>query len=197
MQYDAVTFGNHDFDLGIENLMVQMPKASFDFINCNYGFTNTDLHKHKKITPYKIYKKGSLKIGVFGVGIDLQGLIDEKNRQGLFYNDPVECANRIARILKKDEKCHYVICLSHLGYKYDSDKISDLLLAARSTNIDLIIGGHTHTFLNEPVRITNSKNHQVLVTQVGWSGIWLGQIDVFFTDDTKKIEQNNTPHQIN
>lgn len=196
MQYDAVTFGNHDFDLGVENLLQQMPKASFDFINCNYDFFDTDLKKHPKIKPYKIYRRGPLKIGVLGVGIDLNGLIDEKNRQGLQYKNPLECANKTAEILKKDEKCHFVICLSHLGYKYDSDKMSDIDLAAGTENIDLIIGGHTHTFLNAPDIINNAKGLPVQVTQVGWAGIKLGQTDVFFTDDTKKIVQNNTPHQI-
>ncbi len=196
MNYDAVTFGNHDFDLGIENLLAQMPKASFDFINCNYEFSDTDLNNHPKITPYKIYKKGSLKIGILGVGINLNGLIDEKNRQGLLYQNPLECVNKTAQILKKDEKCHFVICLSHLGFNYDSVKISDMDLAAGTENIDLIIGGHTHTFLNSPEIIKNTKGFPVQVTQVGWAGIRMGQMDVFFADDKRKIAQNNTSHQI-
>jgi 5'-nucleotidase len=196
MGYDAVTFGNHDFDLGIENLTTQMPKANFDFINCNYDFRDTDLKKHPNISRFKIYRKGPLKIGVLGVGIELNGLIETKNRQGLVYNNPIESANKIATILKKDEKCHFVICLSHLGFKYETDKVSDVVLASQSRNIDLIIGGHTHTFLKEPEKVMNAENKPVMVTQVGWAGIWLGQTDVFFTDDTKKILQNNSPHQI-
>lgn len=191
MRYDAVTFGNHDFDMGCENILKQMPHASFDFINCNYNFENTALAKNKKITPYKIYKKGNLKIGVLGVGIDLENLVDIKFTKGITYTNPIENANKIANILKHDEKCDYIICLSHLGFKYENDKISDLILAEKTKNIDLIIGGHTHTFLETPNVILNSENKEVQITQVGWAGIWLGKIEVFFSTYNKKILQNN------
>ena len=191
MGYDAVTFGNHDFDMGCENILKQMPHANFDFINCNYNFENTVLAKNKKITPYKIYNKGSLKIGILGVGIDLENLVDIKFTKGISYNDPIENANKIANILKNDEKCDYVICLSHLGFKYDTNKISDLILAEKTKNIDLIIGGHTHTFLENPSIILNSENKDVQITQVGWAGIWLGKIEVYFSSYNKKTLQNN------
>jgi len=191
MGYDAVTFGNHDFDMGCENILKQMPNSTFDFINCNYDFSDTVLSKNKKITPYKIYKKGPLKIGILGVGIDLENLVDIKYTKGIIYNDPVENANRIASVLKHDEKCDYVICLSHLGYRYDSNKISDVELAKKSKNIDLIIGGHTHTFLDTPQIALNSDEQQVQITQVGWAGVWLGKIEVFFSSYNKKTLQNN------
>lgn len=191
MQYDAVTFGNHDFDLGCENIVTQMPHAGFDFINCNYGFDDTALSKNKKISPYKIYKKGPLKIGVLGVGIDLDNLVDIKYTKGIIYNDPIVRANEIASTLKNEEKCDYVICLSHLGFKYDTNKVSDMALAERSKNIDLIIGGHTHTFLEAPQIALNSIGKEVQITQVGWAGIWLGKIEVFFSSYNKKTLQNN------
>jgi 5'-nucleotidase len=191
MQYDAVTFGNHDFDLGCENILTQMPHAGFDFINCNYSFEDTALAKNKKISPYKIYKKGPLKIGVLGVGIDLENLVDIKYTKGIIYKDPIANANEIASTLKNEEKCDYVICLSHLGYKYDTNKVSDLALAERSKNIDLIIGGHTHTFLETPQIALNSIGKEVQITQVGWAGIWLGKIEVFFSSYNKKTLQNN------
>lgn len=191
MQYDAVTFGNHDFDLGCENIVTQMPHAGFDFINCNYGFDDTALAKNKKISTYKIYKKGPLKIGVLGVGIDLDNLVDIKYTKGLIYNDPIVRANEIASTLKNEEKCDYVICLSHLGFKYDTNKVSDMALAERSKNIDLIIGGHTHTFLEAPQIALNSIGKEVQITQVGWAGIWLGKIEVFFSSYNKKTLQNN------
>lgn len=191
MGYDAVTFGNHDFDMGCENILKQMPHAGFDFINCNYDFSDTLLSKNKKIAPYRIYKKGPLKIGVLGVGIDLENLVDIKYTNGIVYNDPIANANKIASILKNDEKCDYVICLSHLGYKYDSNKISDIVLAEKSKNIDLIIGGHTHTFLDTPQITLNSDKQQVQITQVGWAGVWLGKIEVFFSSYNKKTIQNN------
>jgi 5'-nucleotidase len=191
MGYDAVTFGNHDFDMGCENIVTQMPHANFDFINCNYNFNDSALAKNKKITPYKIYKKGHLKIGVLGVGIDLENLVELKNSKGIIYNDPITNANKIASILKNDEKCDYVICLSHLGFKYENNKLSDLILAEKTTNIDLIIGGHTHTFLDKPQVVLNSENKEVQITQVGWAGIWLGKIEVFFSSYNKKNLQNN------
>jgi 5'-nucleotidase len=191
MGYDAVTFGNHDFDMGCKNIATQMPHATFDFINCNYNFDDTELSKNKKISPYKIYKKGHLKIGVLGVGIDLENLVEQKNIKGIIYNDPILNANKIASILKNDEKCDYVVCLSHLGYRYDTNKISDILLAEKTKNIDLIIGGHTHTFLENPQVILNSESKEVQITQVGWAGIWLGKIEVFFASHNKKKLQNN------
>ena len=191
MGYDAVTFGNHDFDMGCENIITQMPHANFDFINCNYDFNDTVLCKNKKITPYKIYKKGQLKIGVLGVGIDLENLVDIKYTKGIIYNDPILNANKIATILKNDEKCDYVICLSHLGFKYETSKISDIVLAEKTKNIDLIIGGHTHTFLDQPHVILNAENKEVQITQVGWAGIWLGKTEILFSSYNKKTLQNN------
>lgn len=196
MGYDAVTFGNHDFDEGCENILKQMPHASFDFINCNYNFEDTPLSNNKKIKPYKIYKKGNLKIGVLGVGINLENLVDLKHTRGLRYLDPIENANKIAAILKYDEKCDYVICLSHLGYKYDDNKISDTILAKETKNIDLIIGGHTHTFLENPEVVLNANNEKVQITQVGWAGIWLGKIDVLFSSYNKKKIQSNKNIQV-
>jgi len=196
MQYDAVTFGNHDFDLGCENILKQMPHAKFDFVNCNYNFDETVLAKNKKITPYKIYKKQKLKIGVFGIGIDLDNLVDKKYTKGIIYNDPVTNANKISSILKQEEKCDYIICLSHLGYRYENKKNSDVSLIEQTKNIDLVIGGHTHTFLENPIMIKNMDGAEVPVTQVGWAGIWLGRADIYFSPDNKKIFLNNSNHKI-
>ncbi len=196
MGYDATTFGNHDFDLGPENLIRQMPFSTFDFINCNYNLEDCVLHKHQKIKPYKIFKKGNIKIGVLGVGIDLENLVDKKLTKGIKYNSPLECANRISKHLKQEEKCDYIICLSHLGYQYNDKKISDIVLAQSSKYIDLIIGGHTHTFLKEPTCVFNIDKKEVKITQVGWAGIWLGKIDIYFSNDTKKFYQSSTNHQI-
>lgn len=196
MGYDATTFGNHDFDLGCENILKQMPHASFDFLNCNYDFKDSALAVTKKIAPYKVYRKGHLKIGVLGVGIDLENLVDKKHIQGVQYGDPVSSANKIAFILKHDEKCDYVICLSHLGYSYDSKKVSDIVLASQTKNIDLIIGGHTHTFLEQPRTVKNTENQDVIITQVGWAGIWLGKTEIYFSYNTKNKLQNTTSHKI-
>lgn len=197
MGYDATTFGNHDFDLGCGNIVKQQKHANFDFVNCNYNFSATDLAKNKKIKNYKIYKKGDLKIGVLGVGIDLNGLVDKRYTQGLEYLNPIEKANYYANILKNDEKCDYVVCLSHLGYTYSDKKVSDCVLAEETENIDLIIGGHTHTFLENLVEKKNKVGKMVQITQMGWAGIWLGKIEITFSSINKKLLQNNSPHKIN
>lgn len=179
MGYDCVTLGNHDFDLGLDNLHKQMPHATFDFVNANYDFSNTILNG--KIKPYKIFTKDELKIGVFGLGIELDGLVSKKLYEGTQYLNPVEECKKTVRKLRDEEKCDFVICLSHLGFKSEEKKINDQILAESTEGIDLIIGGHTHTFLNEPMQSKNSKGKLVQVTQVGWGGIWLGRYDVFFS----------------
>ncbi len=194
MKYDATTIGNHDFDLGIDNIIKQMPHANFSFINCNYNFSNTALHD--KISPYKVFIKNGIKIGVLGYGIELEGLVDKKMCGETVYKDPVAIANETAKLLKHDLGCDYVIALSHLGFKFEDKKISDTSMATLTENIDLIIGGHTHTFLEHPVKIANRVGKEVFVTQVGWAGIWLGKLDVYFSYDKKKISHNSNNRKI-
>lgn len=194
MQYDATTIGNHDFDLGIDNITKQMPHANFAFINCNYNFSNTSLHD--KIIPYKIFEKQGIKIGVLGYGIELEGLVDKKMYQETIYQNPLPIANATAKLLKQDLGCDYVIALSHLGFSYPTKKISDMSMAPLTEHIDLIIGGHSHTFLEHPVKLKNRANKEVYVTQVGWAGIWLGKIDVYFSANTKKIAHNSNNRKI-
>ena len=184
MQYDASTIGNHDFDNGIEGLHAQMPHAKFEFISANYDFKNTVMDGFVK--PYKIFHKNGIKVGVFGLGIELAGLVDKGMYKETIYNDPVETAQDMVRILKKEQQCVLVICLSHLGYKYRDEptKICDLKLAELTQDIDLIIGGHTHTFLDKPTVAKNLVGKEVLVNQVGCYGINLGRID-FYLDNNK------------
>lgn len=186
MGYDACTMGNHDFDAGLENFATQVQQhANFPVIICNYDFTNTPM-EHKYV-PYKIFKKGRLKIGVLGVGIALKGLVPDNLFGSTVYNDPIIKANETAYHLKYKEKCDLVICLSHLGYNYrEGGKVSDKILAAASENIDLIIGGHTHTFMNEPEIIRNKKGSEVAINQVGWGGLILGRLDYTFSGVKKK-----------
>lgn len=191
MDYDAATIGNHDFDAGIERLAEATDQhARFPFVNCNYDFRDTPMAG--KVRDSLIITKGDLRIGITGVGIELRGLVPDAWYGNTRYLKPVENLNQIAARLKKEEKCDYVICLSHLGYKYNSQKISDLKLAAQSRNVDLIIGGHTHTFLDEPSMIRNIDGEPVLINQVGWAGIVLGRIDVLFERNRKgKCESCN------
>jgi len=187
MKYDLATIGNHDFDNSIEGLYNQLPNASFEFVNANYDFKNTIIDGHVK--PYKIVHKDGIKVGVFGIGIELEGLVDKKNYKETVYHDPVSVSQDMARILKQEEKCDLVICLSHIGYQYknEPDKISDVRLATLTKDIDLIIGGHTHTFLDKPTIIKNADGKDVLVNQVGCYGVNLGRIDFYFDSDVSKI----------
>lgn len=186
MKYDASTIGNHDFDNGLEGIVAQMPHASFEFISSNYNFKNTPMDGYVK--PYRIFNKKGIKVGVFGLGIELAGLVDKKNYKETVYNDPIETAQEMVRILKQENKCDLIICLSHLGYKYNTepDKICDLKLAALTKDIDLIIGGHTHTFLDKPTIVKNLEQKEVMVNQVGCYGINLGRIDFYFDSDNQK-----------
>ena len=183
MQYDLATLGNHDFDNGIEGFYAQLPHAKFDFVSANYDFKNTVLHGLVK--PYKIFYKNGIKVGVFGLGVALDGLVDKKNYKETVYNDPVAVSQDMSSILKQQEKCDLVICLSHIGYEYKNDpaKICDLQLAARTKDIDLIIGGHTHTFLDRPTVLKNAEGKDVLINQVGCYGINLGRIDFYLDSD--------------
>lgn len=184
MSYDAATMGNHDFDAGLENFATQLQHANFPLIICNYDFNNTPIEF--KYQPYKIFKKGKLKIGVTAVGIEMKGLVPENLYGNTKYLDPIQKANETTARLKNEEGCDMIICLSHLGYKYKGDKISDEILARESENIDLIIGGHTHTFMDEPAVYKNKTGSDVLVNQVGWGGINLGRLDFEFMGYNKK-----------
>ena len=186
MGYDAATIGNHDFDNGIEGLAKRLPDMNFPFLNTNYNFKNTPLEN--KIIPFQIFKKGGIKTGVFGIGIELKGLVDPKLYGNTQYENPLEHANKMSDQLKKEHKCDLIICLSHLGYRYDDNKISDEVLAKQSSGIDLILGGHTHTFLDKPVSYLNRDGKEILVAQVGWAGIRLGRIDYFFDTAGRKKE---------
>jgi len=192
MQYDLATIGNHDFDNGIEGLYAQLPHALFEFVSANYDFKNTIMNGHVK--PYKIINKDGIKVGVFGLGVGLDGLVDKKNYKETIYLDPVGVAQDMARLLKQEKKCDLVICLSHLGYKYkdEPDKICDTKLATLTKDIDLIIGGHTHTFLDKPTVLKNAIGQDVLVNQVGCYGINLGRIDFYFDDDTAVISKGKS-----
>lgn len=195
MGYDAAIMGNHDFDNGLDGFLKALPNAKFPFITSNYDFSNTILDG--KTEKYKIFKKDGIKVGLFGVGIELDGLVGKKQYQETKYLNPVEIAQHYADFLRKEKGCDLVICLSHIGYDYrdDVDKISDKKLAAQTDNIDLILGGHTHTFLPEPQSFTNKSGKNVLVNQVGWAGLLLGRIDFYF-DKNKSLQNISWNNQV-
>jgi 5'-nucleotidase len=181
LKYDAATLGNHEFDNGLEGFLAPLPHANFDFISSNYDFTNTILDGFVK--NHKVFVVDDVRIGVFGLGVELDGLVSKTNYKETKYIDPIEIAQDMTVLLKQEKKCDLVICLSHLGYKYNSDKVSDLVLASKTKDIDLIIGGHTHTFLDKPTVVKNSEGNEVLINQVGCYGINLGRIDFYLESD--------------
>jgi len=191
LKYDAGTFGNHEFDNGISGLLKHFDKAKFPFLNANYDFTETALAGKTK--PYEIFVRDGIKIGVFGLGVNIEGLVDKNNYIGMRYLDPIAVANEIVPTLKSKHKCDIVICLSHLGYSYQEEKVSDLRLAAATKDIDLIIGGHTHTFLEKPTEVKNVEGKITIVNQAATGGAVLGRIDFIFNPKTKekKIAYNN------
>ena len=187
LKYDASTIGNHDFDNGIDGLLAQLPYASFDFLIANYDFSNTVLDGYTK--PYKTYVRDGIKVGIYGIGIQLAGLVTKKLYKETEYLDPYEIASDIETRLRETEKCDVVICLSHLGYSYENEnKPDDLTLAQRTKHTDLIIGGHTHTFLERPTIVTNASGRDILVNQVGCFGVNLGRIDFYFDTDGAKAQ---------
>jgi|TARA_B110000971_G_scaffold14538_1_gene13463 5'-nucleotidase len=191
LKYDVATIGNHDFDNGINGLYAQLPHAKFDFVSANYDFSNTIMDTHVK--PYKTFVKEGVKIGVFGLGIELDGLVTKEAYKETKYLNPIAIAQDMSRVLKTEEKCDLIICLSHLGYDYKNSpsKISDLKLAKATQDIDLIIGGHTHTFLDEPTIETNAAGKKVLVNQVGCYGLYVGKIDFYFEAKTIMMSESD------
>ena len=187
MGYVASTMGNHDFDNGINGFNDVLPYANFPFLCSNYDFSNTVLNgKTKKFITKTI---GELKVGLFGIGIKLNGLVEKRLYKETQYYEPIEIANHYAKILKDEHNCDIVICLSHLGYDYDSNKISDVKLAKATKGIDIIIGGHTHTFLDKATELENSIGDRVLVNQAGWGALSLGRFDVNFSNQSNSKKE--------
>jgi 5'-nucleotidase len=186
MGYDASIMGNHDFDNGIEGFVKQLPHANFSILNANYDFTDTPMEGKSK--SYQIFHKEGLKIGVYGLGIELTGLVNPQQFGNTKYLDPIAKALEMEKFLKLNQKCDLVICLSHLGFKYQENKVSDIVLAQSIYHTDLIIGGHTHTFLNTPESVKNKSGNETLVNQVGFAGINLGRIDFSFSrNNSQKV----------
>ena len=183
LKYDASTIGNHDFDNGVDGLLAQVPHATFELLSANYDFSNTVLDGFVK--PFKIYSVDGIRIGVYGLGIALDGLVTKRLYKETVYLDPMEIALDMERKLKEEEQCDLIVCLSHLGYDYEHpERPCDTRLAQNTYHTNLIIGGHTHTFLEKPDVRINKNGDSVLVNQVGAYGINLGRIDFYF--DAKK-----------
>ncbi len=187
--YEAGTMGNHDFDGGVENFANQLIHINFPIIVCNYNFANTPLED--KIPPYTIIRKNGIKLGIIGVGIALEGLVPENLYKGVTYQNPIPLVNYWANYLRTIKKCDMVVVLSHLGFDYKDNKLSDKVLAKETENVNVILGGHTHTFLDEPFFAQNKLQKTVLINQAGWGGIQLGHLQFDL------IQENNIDNKIN
>jgi 5'-nucleotidase len=179
MGYDAVCLGNHEFDDGQEALAQRLKNADFKTLCANYDLSKSPLKD--LVDPWIIIERGGKRVGIIGVMLDLKGYVPESARAGIKYKNPIGVVNKIAKRLKTKERCDLVIVLSHLGFDGGSlERPSDTILAQRSKNVDIIIGGHSHTFLEEPVIITNRSGKSVIVNQTGALGVYVGRIDITF-----------------
>lgn len=177
MGYDAVTIGNHEFDFGLENMARIFKMAKFPVVCANYDFTGTCVEGLVK--PYVIIKRNGLKIGLFGLSPQLKGLVDLSKCKGVTYLDPIEVGNRVAAELKHDKRCDVVICVSHLGW-LRPDEMGDQKLLASSKDIDLVLGGHSHSYFKALRYVNNADGKAVPVDQNGKNAMYVGKLTLSF-----------------
>ncbi|NOZ12695.1 MAG: bifunctional metallophosphatase/5'-nucleotidase [Acidobacteria bacterium] len=189
--YEIGTLGNHDFDLGVDKLLAALQKCNFKMVNANYIITNPLLRN--RVTPYTIVHRGNAKIGVFGLGVTFKGLVTPDHHLGLQYSDPVSTAEKTVRALREKERCNVVICLSHLGIDGADGEPGDIQLAENVSGIDVIVGGHSHTFMDSPMMVSTPSGWTTLIHQVGWAGIWVGHIKIVIGENGK-IHQKTALH---
>jgi len=186
MRYDAGTIGNHEFDNGLGDLLSALKMANFPIVNSNYDFSDSILSGIVK--SHLILKKDGIKVGIYGLGIELDGLVSKPNFGNIQYQDPLKAALHLEKKLKKEHSCDLIICLSHLGYSYQNNKISDISLAPQTSYTDLFIGGHTHTFLEKPTLLKNAEGKVIIVNQAGWAALSVGKIEFVFNRGRKGHE---------
>lgn len=170
--YDVATIGNHEFDFGLDNMMRIFAMAEFPIVSTNYDFTGTPVEAF--VRPYHIMKVDGVRIGFVGVGPQLEGLVAEANCKGVKYHDPIAAADSVAAILKEQERCDVVVCLSHLGWK-TGNGVDDEHLIAGSRNIDLVLGGHTHSYFKEPLYYKNLDGRDIMLMHVGKNGQYVSE----------------------
>lgn len=179
--YDVACLGNHEFDNGQEELARRLAMADFPIVCANYDFSQSPTDLKNYVKPYTIIKKGGIKIGVFGLLVNIKSVVSAKSRDALVYKNPIEVANEVAKVLKEDEKCDLVIALTHLGYSAQNPKAaSDINLAKNTRNVDIIVGGHSHTFLKSEKVFQNLDGKDVIVLHAGAKGEYVGRLDLKF-----------------
>lgn len=174
MRYDAATIGNHEFDFGMENMARLFRMADFPIVCANYDFTGTCVEGLVK--PYVVIRRNGVKIGVFGLSPKMKGLVSDKNCVGVKYLDPVKAAQKTADLLKNKEKCDLVVCISHLGWNIGGD--DDVLVMKNTRNIDIVLGGHSHSYFKQEKWVKNLDGVSVPNDQNGKSGIFVGRLEV-------------------
>ena len=184
MGIDAVTIGNHEFDKGVPFLCDRMAEANFPFINSNYEWQ--DERAKEIVKPYKIFERQGVKVGVFGIGVKIEGLISRENAGGTIYHEAKEVAQRMADQLRA-EGCQFVIALTHIGLSENNSDVDDIRLARGTRGIDLILGGHSHTFMPAPIFETNLDGRPVLINQVGYGGVNVGRIEVEVLPESGRV----------
>lgn len=174
MGYDAVAIGNHEFDFGLDNMARLLRMASFPVVCANYDFSGTPVEG--LVRPYVVLHRKGLKIGVFGLSPKLDGLVQAGNFKGVRCENPIDAANRVAALLKEREGCDVVVCLSHLGWDMKKPDIDDAAVIGASRNIDVVLGGHSHSYFRDVVRIKDADGKEVLVDQNGKHAIYVGKM---------------------
>lgn len=172
MGYDAGTIGNHEFDFGLDAMAKMFKNLNYPIVCSNYDFTGTVVEGLVK--DYVILKRKGMKIGVFGLSPALSGLVSNDNCVGVKYLDPVKEANRVVDILKK-KKCDVIICISHLGWQ-DSYKDGDEYLVSGTRGIDLVLGGHSHTYFETLRYVKNLDGKEIPVDQNGKHALFVGKM---------------------
>ncbi len=179
MKYDAMTIGNHEFDFGLENMARLFRMAEFPVVCSNYDVTGTVLEGLVK--PYIILERNGLKIGILGLAPQMEGLVQADKCEGVVYNDPIEAGQKMADFLKLEENCDVVVCLSHLGIR-NAYGTADEDLVNKTRNIDVILGGHSHTFMKKPMNYLNADGKDVPVSHTGKNGIFVGELKLTLTE---------------
>ena len=174
MGYDAATIGNHEFDFGLDNLARLARQAKFPIVCSNCDFTGTPCQD--VIKKYCVVVRDGVRIGVFGLTPKIEGLVMKENIAGVKYIDPIQATKEMVSVLRDKERCDIVVCLSHLGWKLAPEYIDDQVLISSTTGIDIVLGGHSHTYMKEMEWVDNAEGKSIPVDQNGKHGAFVGKI---------------------
>jgi 5'-nucleotidase len=190
--YDLATLGNHDFDSGVDTLKKAMDHATFQFVCANLRATDPGLAGRLK--PYVVKTFGDVRVGFLGLTVAFEGLVGPHLHAGVEYVDVLDAARRTVATLRETEKVHAVVALTHLGMTDEPHSPGDVTLASQVNGIDLILGGHSHSWLKKPKLVTNPDGGTTQIQQVGFAGIWLGRVDLRF--EGTRLAAIDAGHQV-